>query len=72
MGKAYGELMKEEIAYNMENMMKYIKSELNDTIAKKVPKFLRNIATDAGMLLVDQLLDLNSLVAKRYISARYL
>ncbi len=71
MGTAYGTLMKEEIAYNLEHMMSYIKSELNDVIAKKVPKFLRNYVTDAGMLVLDKLLDLNWWAARSYIPARY-
>lgn len=75
MGKAFGQLFKEELKQQLDNFYAYYVAYLKHFIeSKSIPPFIANfIAKDKNIKdTLNAILDLNVFVTKRYTNKRYL
>lgn len=73
MGKAFGELFKDELQVNVGTFYDYYLDQLSELLIKNhVPKLITNSLTKGVRRLAYLLLDLNVMITKKYTNFRYL
>jgi isopenicillin-N N-acyltransferase like protein len=71
MGKAFGEMFKEEMEIVLNDFYDYYMDQLETVLAKKLPKFMAEKVTGGVRSLLKKILDLNIRITKKYTNPRY-
>lgn len=71
MGKAYGQLMADEMQKTLDLFYKYYMDQVEQILEKKIPAFLAKKLTGGAEGLLHKILDLNIQITKRYTNPRY-